>query len=184
MGAYVSIALKVMERRTRRTDDDDIVTLLDIGEGVDRDPCTEPWEGHARRRDMAQRLWLAAQRGQRDLDEPMWRERKAEEEKHTSETSRRVEKSGGSSGQSRINGGSAHSANVPSEVNPRWLPVPHTCAPIQVWAGTPVPSNASTTSPEKSRPGMRGIVTKGNMPSTAAASDLMMKRREGPNGTA
>lgn len=55
------------ENRTQRTDDDDIVPLLDVGERVDRDPCTKPRESHACSLDMTECLGLATQRGQWDL---------------------------------------------------------------------------------------------------------------------
>ena len=140
------------EKRTLHTDDDYIVSLLDVGERVDGDPCTEPRKRHTRSLDVAQCLWLATQRVQWDLDEP-----KLKTHQETRGRCARV----------------SHSANVPSKLNPRSLPVPHTCAPIHAFAGRPVSSNASTTSPEKSRPGVRGVVTKGKIPKTAAASDLL-----------
>lgn len=57
-------------KRTQRTDNDDILSLLDISECIDCDPCTEPREGHARSLDMTQCLRFATQRGQWDLDKP------------------------------------------------------------------------------------------------------------------
>jgi hypothetical protein len=106
---------------------------------------------------MAQARGLATQRGHWDFDKPVDAKKMF---RHARFFSFKIAKKFDS-----------HSAKVPSEVNPLSLPVPHTSAPTHSLEEAPLSSRASTTSPEKSRPEVRGNVTKGSIPKTAAASD-------------